>query len=180
MLESAFFNPKSVRLTSKKLGLKTEASARFERGADVNAAVKGIERAIDAARRDRRGRARGGVIDEYPAPVAPRKIELRRARIAADARTGDPRCRRRAHSQRPGLSDPAASDAGWDVTVPTFRVDVQREVDLDRRGRAPLRLRPACRPHFRRCGAARRRPTRESSAIGSCGACCSRRAARKP
>ena len=50
VLESAFFDPKSVRRTSRKLGLKTEASARFERGADVNAAVKGIERAIIASR----------------------------------------------------------------------------------------------------------------------------------
>ncbi len=129
MLESAFFDPKTVRRTSKKLGLKTEASARFERGADINAAVKGIERAITLLEEIGGGSVRGGVIDEYPAPVALKKIDLRRVRI----------------SRLLGLDIPDAdverilkglgfqirrNDAGWDVGVPTFRVDVLREADL--------------------------------------------------
>ena len=44
-LESAYFHPPSVRRTSKRLGLKTEASTRFERGGDVDAAPLGIARA---------------------------------------------------------------------------------------------------------------------------------------
>ena len=129
VLESAFFDPRSVRRTSKKLGLKTEASARFERGADVNAALKGIERAITLLEEIGAGAARGGAIDEYPAPIAPRKIELRRARI----------------QQMLGLEVPEAdverilkglgfqirkANSGWDVAAPTFRVDALREVDL--------------------------------------------------
>ena len=129
MLESAFFDPKTVRRTSRKLGLKTEASARFERGADINAAVKGIERAITLLEEIGGGSVRGGVIDEYPAPVALKKVNLRRVRI----------------SRLLGLDIPDAdverilkglgfqirrNDAGWDVGVPTFRVDVLREADL--------------------------------------------------
>ena len=129
MLESACFNPKSVRLTSKKLGLKTEASARFERGADVNAAVKALERAIGLIEEMGAGQGRGGAIDEYPSAVAPRKLDLRRARIARDPRQEIPDSRDRADSQSLGFHI-RRHDGAWDVSVPTFRVDVQREVDL--------------------------------------------------
>ena len=44
--ESAYFKPASVRRTSKRLGLKTEASSRFERGADINAPVVALQRAV--------------------------------------------------------------------------------------------------------------------------------------
>ena len=45
LLESAYFNPSSTRLTSKRLGMHTDASHRFERGADINILVRGIDRA---------------------------------------------------------------------------------------------------------------------------------------
>jgi phenylalanyl-tRNA synthetase beta chain len=129
VLESAFFDPRSIRRTSKKLGLKTEASARFERGADVNAALKGIERAIALLEELGAGTARGGAIDEYPAPRAPRKIELRRERIErmlglaiADADV---------ERILKGLGfQIRRTDRGWEAAAPTFRVDVLREVDL--------------------------------------------------
>ena len=129
VLESAFFDPKSVRRTSKRLGLKTEASARFERGADVNAAVKGLERAMTLLEEIGAGTARGGVIDAYPSPVALRKIELRRARIQRVLGLEIPD----AEVERifKGLGFQARKSAlGWDIGVPTFRVDVLREVDL--------------------------------------------------
>jgi len=129
VLESAYFDPRSVRRTSKKLGLKSEASARFERGADVSAALKGIERAIELLQQIGAGTPRSGAIDKYPQPAGPRKIELRRARI----------------QRMLGLEIPDAdverilkaldfqigpTTNGWDVVVPTFRVDVLREIDL--------------------------------------------------
>ncbi len=70
VLESACFNPKSVRLTSKRLGLKTEASARFERGTDIDAPVTGLERAVELLEAIGAGRVRGGAIDQYPSPAA--------------------------------------------------------------------------------------------------------------
>jgi len=129
VLESAFFEPRSVRRTSKKLGLKTEASARFERGADVNAAVKGIQRAIELLQEIGAGTARGGAIDAYPAPVAPRQIELRHARIGRMLGLDIPD----ADVERilKGLGfEIRRTSSGWDVAAPTFRVDVAREVDL--------------------------------------------------
>jgi phenylalanyl-tRNA synthetase beta chain len=129
VLESAYFEPRSVRRTSKKLGLKTEASARFERGADVNAAVKGIQRALELLEEIGAGTARGGAIDAYPAPDAPRQIELRRARIGRMLGLDVPD----ADVERilKGLGfEIRRTNGGWDVTAPTFRVDVAREVDL--------------------------------------------------
>ena len=129
VLESAFFDPKSVRRTSKKLGLKTEASARFERGADVNAAIKAIERAITLLEEIGGGTPRGGAIDEFPAPVALRKIEVRRARIqqVLGLEIGDADVERILK----GLGfQVRRTSGGWDISVPTFRVDVIREVDL--------------------------------------------------
>jgi phenylalanyl-tRNA synthetase beta chain len=129
VLESAFFDPKSVRRTSRKLGLKTEASARFERGADVNAAVKGIERAISLLEDIGAGTARGGAIDEYPVPAMPRRIELRRIRLLRmlGLEIGDPDVERILK----GLGfQIRRNNTGWDVGVPTFRVDVLREADL--------------------------------------------------
>jgi phenylalanyl-tRNA synthetase beta chain len=129
VFESAFFDPRSVRRTSKKLGLKTEASARFERGADVNAAVKGLERAMTLLEEIGAGTPRGGAIDEYPVPATLRKIELRRARITRMLGLDIPD----ADVERilKGLGFQVRKSAlGWDIGAPTFRVDVLREVDL--------------------------------------------------
>jgi phenylalanyl-tRNA synthetase beta chain len=82
VLESAYFNPLSVRRTSRKLALKTEASMRFERGADARLPVTAMERACALLDAIGAGRARGTVVDRYPARIEPRALRLRRARIA--------------------------------------------------------------------------------------------------
>ncbi|HWK11933.1 MAG TPA: phenylalanine--tRNA ligase beta subunit-related protein, partial [Vicinamibacterales bacterium] len=82
VLESAYFQPSSVRRTSKRLGLKTEASARFERGADVSAAPAAIARAATLLAQLGAARAVGPLIDRYPAPRPPISLVLRSSRIA--------------------------------------------------------------------------------------------------
>src|SRR5437870_8475634 len=82
VLESAYFQPASVRRTSKRLGLKTEASARFERGADVNGALAAMQRAIALIDFVKAGSISGSIVDCYPAPRQPRTIHLRRDRLA--------------------------------------------------------------------------------------------------
>ncbi|HET7694508.1 MAG TPA: phenylalanine--tRNA ligase subunit beta [Vicinamibacterales bacterium] len=149
VLESAYFKPASVRRTSKRLGLKTEASTRFERGADVNAAPAAIARAAALLQQIGAAQPLGPIIDKYPAPPAAVTLELRAARIqrvlgvaVADedvpARlqplgfTVEPRPstldpRPATLDPRPSILEPRAS---WSVIVPSFRVDVQREIDL--------------------------------------------------
>jgi phenylalanyl-tRNA synthetase beta chain len=131
VLESACFQPRSVRLTSKRLGLKTEASARFERGTDIGAPVAGIRRALSLLGEIGAGKAQGSIIDEYPNRRAPRQLTLRRSRIARilGQTVPDADVDRILTGLGFGIQrDRAASD--WQVSVPTFRVDVSREVDL--------------------------------------------------
>src|SRR5438067_1423122 len=80
--ESAYFKPASVRRTSKRLGLKTEASTRFERGADINLPVTTLERVLALVKLVGAGRACGPIVDRYPAPRHPARLHLRRTRLA--------------------------------------------------------------------------------------------------
>ena len=129
VLESAFFNPLSVRRTSKKLGLKTEASMRFERGTDPRLPVTAMERACALLDAIKSGQPAGTVADRYPTRVEPRVIRLRRRRIAGflGVTIQDAEIRRILESLGFALRD---VEDGWDVTIATRRVDVQREVDL--------------------------------------------------
>src|SRR5947208_14992736 len=72
--ESAYFKPASVRRTSKRLGLKTEASTRFERGADINVPVTALERVLALAKLIGAGRASGPIVDRYPTPRPPVRL----------------------------------------------------------------------------------------------------------
>ena len=129
VFESAYFNPLSVRRTSRKLGLKTEASMRFERGADPRLPVTAMERACALLEATGSGTARGTVVDRYPARMDPVQLRLRRTKVEGllGAAIPDADIRRILESLGFALHETAA---GWDVTVPTRRVDVAREVDL--------------------------------------------------
>jgi phenylalanyl-tRNA synthetase beta chain len=132
VLESAYFLPSSVRRTSKRLGLKTEASSRYERGGDVSAPPVGIARAAALFAQIGAGTPVGATIDRYPAPGPALQIPLRAARIARVLGQEVP------VEDVPRFLEPlgftvstaGGPEPGWLVTVPTFRVDVSREVDL--------------------------------------------------
>ncbi|HEX7487022.1 MAG TPA: phenylalanine--tRNA ligase subunit beta [Vicinamibacterales bacterium] len=127
--ESAYFNPASVRRTSKRLGLKTEASSRFERGTDINAPVIALKRACGLMEQIGAGRRVGAVIDVYPAPRGPIEVTLRRERIPRLLGTAvdDAEVVRILTGLGFGVAD---TPGGWRVQVPTVRVDILREVDL--------------------------------------------------
>ena len=171
-LESAYFLPSSVRRTSKRLGLKTEASARFERGADVNCRASAMERACALLAQIGAGRLRGAIVDCYPAPAraGARSPCGASASRACSATTVDDE-RGGARSSR-GLGFPGRRrpPRGWEVTVPTRRVDITREADLIEELARHHGFDRLPRPS-RRCREAARRPTRASRAIGCCGAC---------
>ena len=133
VLEAAWFDPIPVRRTSRRLGLATDASYRFERGADIAAPPAAIRRARRLLADIGAGTSRGGLVDRYPAPRDPIEVKLRHARL------------RRVLGQTiaegfvaPALTrlgfepTPADGDGGaaWRVRVPTHRVDVSREEDL--------------------------------------------------
>src|SRR5688572_2806370 len=129
LLESAYFLPTSVRRTSKRLGLKTEASTRFERGADVNAPVNALNRAAELLARIGAGTA-GTTWDAYPSPAKPLRLTLRASRIRRVLGMDVPAAEvPRILTTLGFLVEPQGSDT-WAVDVPTFRPDVLREVDL--------------------------------------------------
>jgi phenylalanyl-tRNA synthetase beta chain len=128
-IESAWFEPVMVRSTSRRLGLKTEAAARFERGADLAAPPRALVRVLALIEQLGAGRQAGPIIDVFPHGVAPRTVVLRRDRIAS--LLGDPVPDADVERVLSGLAfDLEPIPAGWRVGVPSFRVDVHREADL--------------------------------------------------
>src|SRR5579862_4933535 len=81
LLESAYFEPSGIAKTSKRLGLRSEASARFERGVDPNDVAAGAARAIDLFGEVAGANRRTGAIDAYPQPIEPARITVRTERI---------------------------------------------------------------------------------------------------
>lgn len=133
VFESAYFDPTSVRKTSKRLGLKTEASSRFERGADINAPVIALERACGLLLQLGAGQPRGQVIDRYPEERRPLSIALRQSRI--NLILGKQIDSSEVNKTLTGLGfelsqSKIESNLIYDVQVPTRRVDISREIDL--------------------------------------------------
>src|SRR5262245_2159603 len=81
LIESAYFNPDSVRRTARALGMDTEASRRFERGADCENVLRAQERCIELICELAGGVATENAIDVYPRPILPRVVSFRPARV---------------------------------------------------------------------------------------------------
>jgi phenylalanyl-tRNA synthetase beta chain len=131
VFESAYFNPLSVRRTSKKLGLKTEASMRFERGADPHLPVTAMWRAFELLESTGAGRRRGTIADACRTPfgIEPVTLILHRSRIKGLLGVDVPNADVERILGSLGFSLVRVDD-GWRVSVPTRRVDVVREIDL--------------------------------------------------
>jgi phenylalanyl-tRNA synthetase beta chain len=133
-LESAWFQPASVRRTAKRLGLKTEASTRFERGADINGPLAAIRRVAELLAQIDAGRPVGPIIDRYPAPRPALRLALRRPQIARllGADVPSPDVERILAGLGFTLTPVRSSkgEEGWLVSIPSWRVDVAREADL--------------------------------------------------
>jgi phenylalanyl-tRNA synthetase beta chain len=129
VFESACFKPASVRRTSKRLGLKTEASSRFERGADIGAQVVAIQRAVALMEQIDAGCPTGPIVDRYPRPPEPKRLHLRRERLARVLGVSVPDAEVTRILRGLGLDVTPAGD-GWDGIAPTYRVDLLREADL--------------------------------------------------
>lgn len=160
LLESAHFHPRSVRRTARQLGMRTEASYRFERTVDPALAVLASDRACTLIEELGMGDAASGVVDVYPVPPLPRAIALRPERVQAllgfpvseetliasltrlgfgvvrkltANAEGEPNAEQvRARPGGPTSSFAHAVGTGSDLafTVPSWRPDVVREIDL--------------------------------------------------
>ncbi len=130
LLECAYFDPVSVRRTSKKLGLSTEASYRFERGTDWDNTVRAIARTCTLIEELAGGRIAGGMQDVYPAKINAVEIELRRDRAESllGVKLADSFVE--ATLGRLNFKLSRRGKGVWRVTCPTYRADMEVEADL--------------------------------------------------
>jgi phenylalanyl-tRNA synthetase beta chain len=129
LLESAYFDPASVLRTSKRHGLRSEASARFERGADPNNVPYAAELASALIQEWAGGESAPGAIDVYPEPVEPWSLTLRPERVNEVLGTNLSVEEMVDDLRRLGLN-PVIEDGRIRVTVPTRRPDLRAEWDL--------------------------------------------------
>lgn len=129
LLEAAYFEPMGIARTSKRLGLRSEASARFERGVDPNGVLRASARAAELMQQVAGARVAPGPIDAYPTALQPARIRLRTAR--AGALLGIPVSAPRVRDALEPLGIAVEGD-GDELTAvaPTFRPDLTREIDL--------------------------------------------------
>ena len=81
LLESAYFNPATIRKSSRKLDLYTEATYRFERGVDVENIVTALEKAAVLIQKYCGGEIVKGMVDVYPSPISAKEIILRPEKV---------------------------------------------------------------------------------------------------
>ena len=149
MLESATFYGPSIRHTSKDLGLRSEASQRFERGVDTIRDHDALDRAVHLLEEMGACKAVAGVVEDYPVPQEPVKIkalpEALRRRIGTEGIT-DAQMRSILEELRFQVEPQA--DGSWLVTVPTWRNDCTCDADLSGKKwpgcTAMTRSRPPC------------------------------------
>ena len=129
LLESAYFNPSSVRATAKALGISTEASYRFERGADPGVVLAALDRAAQLIAELAGGEVCEGIVDVYPGQQPLTEIQLRSERVnVVLGTTLEPAEMARILDCLGFEVD--TTEAIYQITVPTFRSDVTREIDL--------------------------------------------------
>jgi len=131
LIESAYFNPDSVRRTARKLGMDTEASRRFERGADCENVVNAQTRCIELICEIAGGVPTEDVIDVYPRPQPPRSVKFRSESVESltslrvDVAEMD-----RILAALGFRNDAAATGRAKKFIVPSWRIDVSLEEDL--------------------------------------------------
>ena len=147
LLESAYFDPSTIRRSSKRLGMSTDAAFRFERGVDPEGVTRALNRAAQLIAELSDGSICKNLIDQYPKKIKTAKniplrvhrvneilgteidagemkniLESLEMKVKKTVRLGSPKSSR--------LSLPKADEGDYAVTPPGFRVDISREIDL--------------------------------------------------
>ena len=142
VFEAAYFAPGQIRTTSRALGLKTEASTRFERGMDRTAPPRAMTRALELLQTIGAGQPTGAITDVYPRPHQPKTVALEKAPISGLLGMDVPDADvsrilaalgfevQSASAPMPDSAGPTARHGGWKVTSPPWRIDIHRQVDL--------------------------------------------------
>jgi phenylalanyl-tRNA synthetase beta chain len=130
LIESAYFAPVNIRRTSKLLGLRSESSYRFERGADVGICDWASQRAAQLILETAGGQLAEGVVDVYPKPAQPKQLSLHFAKSKDLLGIGISPADQVSYLTKLGLEVVAQQPGDCTFSLPTWRVDLKREVDL--------------------------------------------------
>jgi len=139
LIECAWFEPVAIRRAAKLLKLHTEASTRFGRGADPEMAEVASRRCAELILELAAGELLAGVVDVYPGKRGPKKIALRRSELlrvmGADVADKEIEAILSALGFAPVRVDAQRGSSGsllaaWECTQPSWRADVEREIDL--------------------------------------------------
>ena len=129
-LESAYFNPVSIRKTAKRHALNTDASFRFERGIDINFVKYALKRAAILIKEYANGKIASDVIDFYPEKIEDFQVFL--SYESAFRLIGQEIDKETIKNILASLEIKISSETegGLGLTIPSYRVDVQREADI--------------------------------------------------
>ncbi len=130
LLESACFQARNIRATSKLLDLRTDASYRFERGADPQIAEYASRRATELILQTAGGVAAAGVVDAFPGAAEAKSLRLRHSKVTALLGIEIPPATQTVSLERLGFTVLERDSESIVVRAPSFRVDIKREADL--------------------------------------------------
>jgi phenylalanyl-tRNA synthetase beta chain len=130
LIESAYFSPANIRRTSKTLGLRSESSYRFERGADVGICDWASQRAAQLILETAGGELAEGVVDIYPKVAEPKQITLHFQKTTALLGVTISHAEQISFLTKLGLELVEQSPGVCTFKIPTWRVDLKRDVDL--------------------------------------------------
>lgn len=129
-IESAYFNPVSIRKTSKRHTLKTDASFRYERGCDPNITLWAIRRAAYLIQQLAGGEICGDIVDIYPTPIERAKVDINFRRVADLIGKEIPVEAIRTALTSLDIEIVGEDNEGMSLLIPTCKVDVYRECDV--------------------------------------------------
>ena len=129
-LESAYFNPVSVRKTSKRHALKTDSSFRFERGTNPDITVDALKKAALLITEVAGGQISSSIIDQYPNPIAPFEFAVSYRNVQRVIGKAIPEETIKEIILGLGIAVKNETEEGFDVLVPPYKVDVTREIDV--------------------------------------------------
>ena len=129
-LESAYFDPTSVRKTAKYHGLKTDASFRFERGADPNITIYALKRAALLIKEIAGGKISSQIVDIYPSPIKNKSVEVTYKGIDTLIGKQIDHVVIKSILIDLGIEITESRPDGLTLSVPPFKADVYRDVDV--------------------------------------------------
>jgi len=134
VLEAAYFEPTSVRATSRKLGLSSDSSYRFERGVDPKGVSYASLRAVDLILEVAGGQVDGNRIEAGSEPPTISEVNLNPERlrrfIGFEVSDDEIQSVLESLGLNVGIHDEADGSSRWEVGIPSYRQDLQRDVDL--------------------------------------------------